>query len=1045
MEPSRTSARTTPPIVPRPPKIETPPSTTAVTAVSSKPVPTLAAAVELRSEMTTPARPATAPDMTNSQSLMRLTRTPEKRAASSLAPMAKTLRPKPVACRSTPKAIASAANRTIVLGIAVPPTLPKARSVHEAGKSVTDWSPMTTKARPRKSDSVPIVTASDGRPSRVTSRPLTMPQAAPTAMHSTMISSIGWPAFQSLPITALDSASTDATDRSISAATTTSASGSAMSATSERSSDAVVNESADRKSDDRPLPTIHDTRIRPTISVSQRISRERRVDSAGTAGAPLSQGGIEPQPDPSVEGDRDDQQRADRGLLPERVDLEDDQRRGDRPQQHGSDRRAVDAARAAVDRHAAHDGGGDDGELVAGARGRVDGAEARGEEHAAQAGQRAGHDEGAEHAAPGAHAGQAGGLRAGADRIQLAARAEVAQVLPDEQHHDQRDDRQRRDAEDRAGADVQERVGQRLGVDLAAVGPQERKAAQGIEGAQRDDERRHAAVGDEHAVQRTSRRAEPHPEEEDDGDRQRRMVAQQRPGHEGAQREHRADREVDVARDEHERLTCREDGEDGRVEREVAQRVGVQEARLDDRGDGDEQRQRADDAHLADAEDDVGQPARAGAGLRRDRAPAGRRGRRVDLGAHAAAASTRPVAARMMRSSSASARGISPVIRPSCITRTRSAMPSTSGSSEEIIRTAIPWPARSLSSRWTSLLVPTSMPRVGSSTIRTLGSVDSHLASTTFCWLPPDSVPTLSLREWNLSCSRWAHSSAMIRSALPAMSPMRVSRARLVIVALRLIDRSMTRPCWRRSSGTKATPAAIAAVGLPLGSRRPWTSTWPPSALSTPKIARATSLRPAPTRPASATISPARTSKETSVKTPSRVRRDTDSSGAPIAAAVLGNSASRSRPTMRRTRSSSVRPAVFSSDTMPPSRMTVTVSQIAKTSSRRCEMKRMPAPRSCSVRTTPNRRATSGPLRAAVGSSMISTRASKLRALAISTTCWSAIDRPRTGRSASRRTPRRCRSSAACRCMALRSMRRSAPSGWRPIAMFSATLRSGNS
>ena len=44
---------------------------------------------------------------------------------------------------------------------------------------------------------------------------------------------------------------------------------------------------------------------------------------------------------------------------------------------------------------------------------------------------------------------------------------------------------------------------------------------------------------------------------------------------------------------------------------------------------------------------------------------------------------------------------------------------------------------------------------------------------------------------------------------------------------------------------------------------------------------------------------------------------------------------------------------------------------------------------------------------AAVGSSMISTRASKLSALAISTICWSAIESPRTGRSASRRTPRR--------------------------------------
>ena len=62
MPPSRSSARTTPAIVPRPPKIETPPSSTAVTTVSSKPMPTFAAAVELRREMTTPASAATAPE-----------------------------------------------------------------------------------------------------------------------------------------------------------------------------------------------------------------------------------------------------------------------------------------------------------------------------------------------------------------------------------------------------------------------------------------------------------------------------------------------------------------------------------------------------------------------------------------------------------------------------------------------------------------------------------------------------------------------------------------------------------------------------------------------------------------------------------------------------------------------------------------------------------------------------------------------------------------------------------------------------------------------
>lgn len=42
------------------------------------------------------------------------------------------------------------------------------------------------------------------------------------------------------------------------------------------------------------------------------------------------------------------------------------------------------------------------------------------------------------------------------------------------------------------------------------------------------------------------------------------------------------------------------------------------------------------------------------------------------------------------------------------------------------------------SRRWTSAFVPMSMPRVGSSTMRILGSVASHFARTTFCWFPPD-------------------------------------------------------------------------------------------------------------------------------------------------------------------------------------------------------------------------------------------------------------------------------------------------------------------
>ena len=98
-----------------------------------------------------------------------------------------------------------------------------------------------------------------------------------------------------------------------------------------------------------------------------------------------------------------------------------------------------------------------------------------------------------------------------------------------------------------------------------------------------------------------------------------------------------------------------------------------------------------------------------------------------------------------------------------------------------------------------------------------------------------------------------------------------------------------------------------------------------------------------------------------------------------------------------------------------PSRMTVTVSQRSKTSSNRCEMNRSARPSSRRLRATANSRSTSTPDSAAVGSSMISTRASSETAFAISMTCWSAIERPSAGRSGSMRTPSRRKSDSTSR------------------------------
>src|SRR3954465_2160276 len=147
---------------------------------------------------------------------------------------------------------------------------------------------------------------------------------------------------------------------------------SAMSATSETSSDPVVNESAVRNSGESDCPTTAVTTRSPTSSVSQRPSAARSRPapsplpaavgvagsvagvwvmgvSAGTAGAPSPEGGVDAQADEPIESDGDEQQRADGRLLPEGLDLQDDQRGRDGAEQQRAQRRSVDASRAAED------------------------------------------------------------------------------------------------------------------------------------------------------------------------------------------------------------------------------------------------------------------------------------------------------------------------------------------------------------------------------------------------------------------------------------------------------------------------------------------------------------------------------------------------------------------------------------------------------------------------------------------------------------------------------------------------------------------------
>ena len=91
-----------------------------------------------RKAYTTPASAEIAPVTTNSQNLMRFTRTPLNRAASSLAPMAKMERPIPVKCSTTPKMTASTMNTTNGFGIWVPANVPKPQLVILLRKIIAD-------------------------------------------------------------------------------------------------------------------------------------------------------------------------------------------------------------------------------------------------------------------------------------------------------------------------------------------------------------------------------------------------------------------------------------------------------------------------------------------------------------------------------------------------------------------------------------------------------------------------------------------------------------------------------------------------------------------------------------------------------------------------------------------------------------------------------------------------------------------------------------------------------------------------------------------
>ncbi len=152
---------------------------------------------------------------------------------------------------------------------------------------------------------------------------------------------------------------------------------------------------------------------------------------------------------------------------------------------------------------------------------------------------------------------------------------------------------------------------------------------------------------------------------------------------------------------------------------------------------------------------------------------------------------------------------------------------------------------------------------------------------------------------------------------------------------------------WRlRSSGTIAMPARIASSGERTLSGLPSSIT---VALLVPGYAPNTacmsSVRPAPTRPATPTISPRRTANDTSstrflrgLVTSKHVTLRASNTTSPTACSSHGKSCVISRPTIIWMMRSVVSVLMGAVPTCRPSRITVMVSHTASTSSSLCEM-----------------------------------------------------------------------------------------------------------
>src|SRR5208337_4173099 len=132
------TARMGPPILPDPPEVLTPPRTTIAITESSYPKATLGLVEPMREQRKSEVKPAISPVKALTTRITESVLMPEYRAAVRLLPIAKTLRPKLVLCRSSPNATAQPAKTKRMKGTWA--IVPQLRKENHFGKWPAAWS-----------------------------------------------------------------------------------------------------------------------------------------------------------------------------------------------------------------------------------------------------------------------------------------------------------------------------------------------------------------------------------------------------------------------------------------------------------------------------------------------------------------------------------------------------------------------------------------------------------------------------------------------------------------------------------------------------------------------------------------------------------------------------------------------------------------------------------------------------------------------------------------------------------------------------------------